>query len=644
MNLRVIAAVFVERKQEEERMNVLLERIHNPQDLKRLSEEELTTLAGEIRELILATLSKTGGHLASNLGVVELTLALHAVFDAPRDKILWDVGHQVYTHKIVTERREQFHTIRQENGLSGFCKRAESFYDAFGAGHSSTSISAALGIAEARDLQQKHFQVVSVIGDGSLGAGLALEGLNNAGSKHRKFIVVLNDNEMSISKNVGALAAHLNHVITGRFYNKLKGEIETLVRSIPAIGETMFKFGKRVDETLKGFITPGMLFEQLGFKYVGPVDGHNLHELLETFRNVRDYIERPTLVHVITKKGKGYPQAEEDAAAYHSASPFCRDNGQFVKQEASLPSYTRIFGESLLRLAEHDENIVAISAAMCAGTGLDAFERRFPERLYDVGIAEQHAVTFAAGLATEGLKPVVAIYSTFLQRAYDQVFHDVCLQNLPVTFAIDRAGLVGEDGPTHHGVFDFAYLRHLPNMLLMAPKDENELQHMLKTALEHPGPAALRYPKGIGLGVPLDAVPTSLQIGKAEILKQGSDLLILAVGNTVYPALEAAHNLQEDEQICTTVVNARFVKPLDAELIIELARQSGKVLTVEEHVLQGGFGSAVLELLREHHVEQCTVRCLGLPDRYIEHGAQSRLRRKYGLDAEGIEKAVRRMV
>ena len=625
-------------------MNTILEQIHNPRDLKRLSEEELAKLAGEIREMIIATLSKTGGHLASNLGVVELTLALHTIFDAPRDKIIWDVSHQAYTHKILTERREQFHTIRQQNGLSGFCKRSESEYDAFGAGHSSTSLSAALGIAEARDLQGKHFQVVSVIGDGSLGAGLALEGLNNAGSKRRKFIVALNDNEMSISRNVGALATHLNHIITGKFYNKLKGNVETLVRSIPAVGETVFKLGKRVDESLKGFVTPGMLFEQLGFKYVGPVDGHNLHELLETFRNVRDYVERPALVHVVTKKGKGFPQAEKDAAAYHSAAPFCSSSGKFIKHESFLPSYTRIFGESLLRLAEHDEKIVAISAAMCAGTGLDAFKRRFPERFYDVGIAEQHAVTFAAGLATEGFKPVVAIYSTFLQRAYDQVFHDVCLQDLPVTFALDRAGLVGADGPTHHGVFDFAYLRHLPNMLLMAPKDENELQHMLRTAIEHPGPAALRYPKGSGQGVPMDTLPTPLQIGKAEILKQGSDLLILAIGNTVYPALEAAKNLEEDEQISATVVNARFVKPLDAELILELAEQYGKILTVEEHVLHGGFGSALLELLHEHHEDACTVRCLGLPDQYIEYASQHDLRHKYGLDAEGIQKAVRRVL
>ncbi|MCP4378507.1 MAG: 1-deoxy-D-xylulose-5-phosphate synthase, partial [bacterium] len=548
------------------------------------------------------------------------------------------------THKILTGRRDRFHSIRQENGLSGFCKRSESEYDVFGAGHSSTSISAALGIAEARDLQGKHHHVLSVIGDGSLSAGLALEGLNNAGGKRRKFTIVLNDNNMSISRNVGALANHLNHIITGKFYNKLKGEIETLVKSVPAIGEAMFKLGKRVDETLKGFVTPGMLFEQLGFKYVGPVDGHNLHELLETLRNVRDYVERPTLVHVVTKKGKGYLQAEEDAAAYHSSAPFCSDNGQFVKQEPSPPSYTRIFGESLLRLAERDEKIVVISAAMCAGTGLGVFGRQFPDRLYDVGIAEQHAVTFAAGLATEGFKPVVAIYSTFLQRAYDQIFHDVCLQNLPVTFALDRAGLVGTDGPTHHGVFDVAYLRHLPNMLLMAPKDENELQHMLKTALEHSGPAAIRYPKGIGLGVPLDTLLTPLQVGKAEIMKQGNDLLILAIGNTVYPALEAAKNLEEDEQINATVVNARFVKPLDAELILELAQQYGKVLTVEEHVLQGGFGSAVLELLQEHHADRCLVRRLGLPDKYIEHASQSSLRHTYGLDAEGIENAVRRLI
>lgn len=621
-------------------MERLLEHINYPEDVKSLSEAELNQLAVEIRDLIISTLSKTGGHLASNLGVIELAISLHYVFDAPRDKILWDVSHQAYTHKILTGRREVFHTIRQEGGISGYCKRDESIYDVFGAGHSSTSISAALGIAEARDLRGDNFSVIAVIGDGSLTAGLALEGLNNAGAKKRKFIVVLNDNEMSISPNVGALSGYLNRIITGSFYNKLKAEIEHFVRTIPGIGEAVFKLGKRFDEYLKGFITPGMLFEELGFKYVGPINGHNIHQLNETFRNVRDNVDRPTLIHVVTRKGKGYKVAEQDAAMYHGASPFCVNTGQFMKKEAAAPSYTKVFGNTMLRLAKEDDNIVAITAAMCSGTGLDDFANQFPKRFYDVGIAEQHAVTFAAGLATEGVKPVAAIYSSFLQRAYDQVFHDVCLQNLDVTFALDRAGLVGADGPTHHGVFDYSYLRHLPKMVVMAPKDENELQHMLKTAIEYPGPAAVRYPRGSGIGVELDTVLHTLEIGKAEILQEGKDLAILAIGNTVQAAIEAAKNLEEDEQISTTVVNARFIKPLDTEVILKLAQKTGKIVTVEENVIQGGFGSAVMELLHAHGLDHVVIRCLGLPDQYIEHGSQSLLRHKYGLDAEGIEKVV----
>ncbi|GAK59688.1 1-deoxy-D-xylulose-5-phosphate synthase 2 [Candidatus Vecturithrix granuli] len=619
----------------------ILEQINSPQDLQQLSEDQLPHLAEEIREFLLSTLSKTGGHLASNLGVVELTIALHYSFDAPKDKIIWDVGHQAYTHKILTGRREQFHTIRQKGGLSGYCKRDESPYDVFGAGHSSTSVSAALGIAEARDLRGEQYNVIAVIGDGSLTAGLALEALNNAGAKRRKFIVVLNDNEMSISRNVGALSVCLNRIITGSFYNRLKGEIEHFVKTIPGIGEAVFKLGKRFDEYFKGFITPGMLFGELGFKYVGPIHGHNIHQLVETFRNVRDNIDRPTLIHVVTRKGKGYQQAEQDATMYHGASPFCIDTGQFVKQENAIPSYTEVFGETLVKLAQENDQIVAITAAMCSGTGLEQFAAQFPQRFYDVGIAEQHAVTFAAGMATQGFRPVAAIYSSFLQRAYDQVFHDVCLQNLPVTFALDRAGVVGSDGPTHHGVFDFSYLRHLPKMVIMAPKDENELQHMLKTALEYPGPTALRYPRGAGLGVLMDAAPHTLSIGKAELLRNGDDLAILAIGTMVQPAMEAAKNLQEDEHISATVVNARFVKPLDAELILDIARKTGKIITVEENVIQGGFGSAVMELLQAAGVDAVSVRCLGFPDQFIEHGTQNQLRRAYGLDAEGIEKAAR---
>lgn len=621
-------------------MESYLEQIHTPDDLKKLMENDLKVVAEEIRSLIISTLAKTGGHLASNLGVVELSIALHYAFDTPRDKIIWDVGHQSYAHKILTGRREQFHTIRQPGGISGYCKRDESPYDAFGAGHSSTSISAALGMAEARDLRGEQYNVIAVIGDGSLTAGLALEGLNNAGGKKRKFIVVLNDNEMSISPNVGAMSGALNNIITGNRYNRLKTEVEHAVKTIPAIGDLVFKLGKRFDEFLKGFITPGILFEELGFKYVGPINGHNLHQLIETFRNVRNNIDRPTLIHVVTRKGRGFPHAELDATTYHGASPFCVQTGEFVKQETNAPSYTDVFGETLTRIGQENPKVLAITAAMCSGTGLETFAAAFPKRFYDVGIAEQHAVTFAAGLAAEGFRPVAAIYSSFLQRAYDQVFHDVCLQNLPVTFALDRAGLVGADGPTHHGVFDFAFLRHLPNMVVMSPKDENELQHMLATALNYPGPVSVRYPRGNGLGVEMDAEFRLLEIGKAETLREGDDVAILAIGNMVAPAMSAAKHLAEDSHIEATVVNARFVKPLDFELLEKLARTIGKIVTVEEHALQGGFGSAVLETLHERGLSKALVRCVGLPDKYIEHGSQSSLRHRYGLDAEGIEKTV----
>jgi 1-deoxy-D-xylulose-5-phosphate synthase len=625
-------------------MEPLLEQINSPQDLKQLSVDQLNQLTEEIREFIITTVSKTGGHLASNLGVVELTIALHYVFDTPTDKIIWDVSHQAYAHKILTGRRDRFHTIRQYEGLSGFCKRSESVYDAFGAGHSSTSISAALGIAEARDLKHEHFHVIAVIGDGSLTAGLALEGLNNAGAKRRRFIVILNDNEMSISPNVGALAGYLSKVITGERYNKFKAEIEHLVKTVPVVGESFFKVGKRFDEFLKGFLTPGMLFEELGFKYVGPIDGHNMPQLIATFHNVRDYVERPTLIHVVTKKGKGYEKAEQNAVVFHGASPFCIDTGEFIRQETLAPSYTKVFGETLTRLAEQNDTIIAITAAMCSGTGLEDFAKKFPTRFYDVGIAEQHAVTFAAGLATGGFKPVTAIYSSFLQRAYDQVFHEVCLQNLPVVFALDRAGLVGDDGPTHHGVFDYAYLRHLPNIVIMAPKDENEFRHMLKTAVEYPGPIVVRYPRGFGLGVKLDPTLHTLDIGKAEVVQEGNDAVIFAIGTMVQPALEASKNLAEDEHLSVAVVNARFVKPLDTELILEFARKTAKIVTIEEHVLQGGFGSAVLELLHAQGLHQIMIRCIGLPDQYIEHGSQSILRHKYGLDAEHIQQVILEMV
>jgi 1-deoxy-D-xylulose-5-phosphate synthase len=625
-------------------MATLLENLDSPKELRSLSLGQMKQLAEEVRELIVDTISKTGGHLASSLGAVELAIALHYVFDTPRDKVVWDVGHQAYAHKIITGRRRQFSTIRQYGGISGFCKRSESEYDAFGAGHSSTSISAALGIAAARDLAKERFHVTAVIGDGSLTAGLAFEGLNNAGAKKRRFNVVLNDNEMSISPNVGALAGYLSQVITGARYNRLKAEVEHLVRPLPLVGERFFRFGKRLDEFLKGFLTSGMLFEELGFKYVGPIDGHNLHQLIETLQNVRDNVDRPTLIHVITKKGKGYKMAEKNTVLFHGTPPFCVDTGEWEEPESKAPSYTHLFGEALVQLAEKNEKIVALTAAMCSGTGLEVFARRFPHRFFDVGIAEQHAVTFAAGLATEGYKPVIAIYSSFLQRAYDQIFHDVCLQDLPVVFALDRAGLVGDDGPTHHGNFDFAYLRHLPDIVIMAPKDENELRHMIKTAVDYPGQIAVRYPRGSGQGVPLDTELHSLEIGKAEILQEGDDVTLVAIGTMVATAQEACRLLAADGTVSVEVINARFVKPLDRELICRSAGKTGRVLTVEEHALQGGFGSAVLEMLQEEGLDSVIVRRIGLPDHYIEHGKQSLLRHKYGLDAENVRRVLLEMV
>jgi len=625
------------------RMSKLLDNINEPKDLRSLTTDQANQLAQEVRELIIETISKTGGHLASSLGAVELTIALHTVFDAPRDKIIWDVGHQAYAHKILTGRRDQFPTIRRHNGLSGFCRPAESVYDAFGAGHSSTSISAAVGIADARDLKKEHYHVVAVIGDGSMTAGLAFEGLNNAGAKKRRFIVILNDNEMSISPNVGAMAGYLSHVITGARYNRLKGEVEHLIRPLPQIGESLFRFGKRINEFMKGLLTSGVLFEELGFKYVGPIDGHNIPQLIETLHNVRDNIDRPTLIHVITKKGKGYEIAEKNTVQFHGPPPFSIDTGEWIVQENGIPSYTKVFGNTLIRLAEENEKIVALTAAMCSGTGLDSFCSRFPSRFFDVGIAEQHAVTHAAGLAIEGFKPIVTVYSSFLQRAYDQVFHDVCLQNLPVVFVLDRAGLVGDDGPTHHGVFDFAYLRHLPNMVIMAPKDEDELRHMAKTAVEHNGPIAIRYPRGAGLGVALDSPLHSLEIGKGETLRDGKDLTILAIGNMVKPACQAAEILADRYSLSVQVINARFVKPLDVERITAAARTTGLILTVEEHALQGGFGSAVLEMLEEQGLHSAGIKRIGIPDQYIEHGAQAILREKYGLDPEHIVEAAWRL-
>ncbi len=619
----------------------MLETIHSPADIKRLSQDELERLAEEIRRVIIETCSRNGGHLAPSLGTVELTLALHYVFDAPRDKIVWDVGHQAYAHKLITGRRERFHTLRKRGGVCGFPRREESPYDVFSVGHSSTSISASAGIAEARCLNGESYKIVAVIGDGSMTAGMAFEGLNWAGDRKKDLIIVLNDNEMSISPNVGALSAYLNQIMTGRRVTRLRNDVKQFLRSIPNVGEQMLKLSRQAEEALKSFLTPGALFEELGFEYVGPLEGHRLDHLIPMLRNVKEH-NRPVLVHVLTKKGKGYPFAELEPTKFHGIGPFDARTGDLAADPAGIPSYTEVFGRTMIKLARQNPKIVAITAAMCSGTGLDAYAKEFPERFFDVGIAEQHGVTFAAGMATEGIVPVVAIYSTFMQRAYDQVLHDVCLQRLPVVLAMDRGGIAGDDGATHNGVFDFSYLRAIPNIVVMAPKDENELQHMLKTAVECGGPASVRYPRGRGVGVALDETLKPLEIGRAEILLEGADLAVFAIGYAVHPALEAARRLRE-EGIDATVVNCRFVKPLDEELLARVASATGRVLTVEENVLAGGFGSAVLEMFEARGLTGIAVRRLGIPDEFVEHGTQAEMRRKYGIDAEGILEAARKL-
>jgi len=619
----------------------ILKTIHSPADLKRLSPAQFPVLCQELREEIIGAVSNVGGHLASNLGVVELTVALQYLLDTPKDKIVWDTSNQAYAHKLLTGRREQFHTLRQYGGLSGFCKREESIYDTFNAGHAGTGVSAAYGMVEARDQQGQKHKVVCVVGDGAMTAGMTLEGLHHAGGLGKDFIVILNDNQMSISKNVGAISSYLNRTFTGEFYTKMREETGQLLRKIPHIGYDVEKLARRAEELAKGAILPGLLFEELGFRYAGPIDGHNFEHLLPTLENVLK-MKGPVLLHVITKKGLGYEPAEKNPVWFHACPPFVRETGAPAKK-AARPSYTQIAVDTLVKLAREDKRILAITAAMCEGTGLNAFEKEFPDRIYDVGIAEQHAVTFAAGLAAQGMRPVVAMYATFLQRAYDQVVHDVATQNLPVTFCIDRGGLVAEDGTTHHGAFDYAYLRHIPNMVVMAPKDENELQHMLKTSLEYDGPASVRYPRGVSLGVQMDAAPKALPIGKGELLRDGTDVAIVAIGVPVWQAVKAAEQLSQ-EGLSTAVINARFAKPLDHELIVGVAKRVRYVITVEEGCKMGGFGSGVLEALSDAGVTGVTTKILGLPDWYIEQGPQDLLRERYGLTTEGIYRSVKELV
>jgi 1-deoxy-D-xylulose-5-phosphate synthase len=629
-------------KQQETVNYSVLKNVEFPADIRKLNVAQLNTLAQEIRDLIINTVASCGGHLASSLGTVELTLALHYVFNTPQDKIIWDVGHQAYAHKIITGRKDKFATLRKQNGISGFPRREESIYDVINVGHSGTSISAAAGFAEAGCLKGDRHKIIAVIGDGSMATGMAFEGVNWAGDRKKDMIIVLNDNEMSISPNVGALSSYLNRVMTGHTVTKLKADMKNFLKSIPGIGEQMVRLSRQIEESLKTFVVPGALFEELGFTYVGPLEGHRLDNLIRNFENIKE-LTGPVLVHVITKKGKGYKFAEEKPLTYHGLSPFDVQTGKPLAAPSDIPTYTDIFGKTMLELARVDSRIVAITAAMCEGTGLDQFSQEFPKRLYDVGIAEQHGVTFAAGLAIEGFIPIVAIYSTFLQRAYDQILHDVCLQKLPIVFAIDRAGIVGEDGATHQGLFDFSYLRSIPHIIIMAPKDENELRHMLKTAIDCGSPVSLRYPRGKGIGVILDSELKTLAIGQSEVLHDGLDLAIIAVGSTVYPALFAARRLAK-EGIKIKVINARFVKPLDGELLLNTAATIKKIITVEENVLQGGFGSAVLELLAEKGIGGVQVKRLGIPDEFVEHATQAQLRHKYGIDEEGIYRAAKEML
>ncbi|MFQ6043140.1 MAG: 1-deoxy-D-xylulose-5-phosphate synthase [Candidatus Poribacteria bacterium] len=618
-------------------MDMILESINSPKDLKRLTLSELNQLAKEIRTYILNILSRSAGHLASNLGAIELTIALHRVFDSPQDKIIWDVGHQAYAHKILTGRREQFPTLRQYRGLGGFPSRFESEHDAFGAGHASTSIAAALGMAIARDYNNESYKVVAVIGDGGITGGMAYEALNAVGDMKKDIIVVLNDNQMSISPTVGGFSKYFNKIRTHPAYNLLRTNTRELISMISRDATEM---AHRINSLISG----GSLFRELGFRYFGPIDGHDIESMLQIFNGVKT-LSAPVLIHVITKKGKGYKFAEEDPERYHGVSGgFDLSNGKSLKAKPTTPTYSAVFGDTLIKLARENRKIVAITAAMCSGTGLGKFMKVFPDRYFDVGIAEQCAVTMAAGIAAQGMKPVVAIYSTFLQRAYDQIVHDVCIQKLPVVFALDRGGLVGADGPTHHGAFDLCYLRHIPNIIVMAPKDESELQQMMKTAIEYnDGPIALRYPRGSGEGVPLSEKFESLKIGRSELLKEGADVLLLAIGNRVYPALEAARAL-EGKGVSAAVVNARFVKPLDEDLILPLATRIRKVITIEDNSIMGGFGSAILETIAEHRLNNITVRRLGISDKFVEHGDPKTLYQLCGYDADSIVRAALEMV
>lgn len=607
-------------------LTTLLDSIHDPKDLKKLSESQLVTLAQEIRDFLVTSISRTGGHFGANMGVVELTIALHRVFDSPRDKIIWDVGHQGYVHKILTGRKDMFPTLRKLGGLAGFLKRSESEHDPFGAGHSSTSISAALGMAVARDLRNEDYHVIAVIGDGALTGGMAMEAMNHAGDLGTDLIVILNDNEMSISNNVGAVSKYLTRLRSDPNYARAKQDIDHLLRHLSNVGQKVTKVLDRAMEAARHMILPITPFEGFGFKYIGPIDGHDLRQLIPVLERVKE-LKGPILLHVLTQKGKGYPQAENSEDKWHAWPSAAKPN--------QAPSYTSVFAQTVAEMARKDERIVVVTPAMLSGSGLVKFQKEFPTRTFDVGIAEQHAATFCAGLAAAGKRPIFAVYSTFLQRAYDQTIHDICIQNLPVVLAVDRAGIVGPDGETHQGVFDIAYLRTVPNMSIMMPKDENELRHMLFTAMQHDGPVAVRYPRADGVGVPMDEPLHALPWGKAEVLREGRHLTIVALGPMVPEAMKAAERLAAKHQIEATVVNLRFVKPLDEELLLSLAKTGRPILTVEEASLAGGMGSAVAELLLDRGV-MVPMRRKGVPDHFVEHGGRDEVLHRLGLDADGI--------
>ena len=616
-------------------MSHFLKNINSPVDLKKLKREHLPALAEEIRDTLLQGISKTGGHLGSNLGVVELTLAMHYVFDSPIDKFVWDVGHQSYVHKLLTGRKDKFDSLRQYKGLCGFSKREESEHDHWNVGHGGTSITAALAFAKARDLKKEKNKIIAVIGDGSFTAGMAFEGLNHTGHLKPDLIVILNDNEMSISNNVGGMSKHLSQIMTGQVMTKIKKEVDQILLSIPGIGKEVSEYAHRLDDLVTGMFIPGRLFEDLGFRYMGPLDGHDTNLLIDNLETASE-LKGPTLIHVITRKGKGYEVAEEKADVWHGAKPFDIATGEFKKGLKSPPAYTNVFADTLIELAKEDEKIIGITAAMPDGTGISKFGKLFPDRTFDVGMAEQHGVGYGGALSIEGFRPVIAIYSTFMQRAYDQIAHDIVGMNLPVTFAMDRAGIVGEDGATHQGLFDIAFLRTLPNMVIMAPKDENELRHMLKTSIYHPGPSSIRYPRGSGLGVKIDEEVKEIEVGKGEVIKDGKDLAIIAFGSMVDPSMQAAAMLEE-KGFSVAVINARFAKPIDKSLIMKYAKKTGCLITTEEHSVQGGFGSAVLEVLQNFDERfPLKTKCIGVPDVLIEHGATGLIKKDLKLDPEGI--------